>query len=202
MRFRLPLIFALLLSVSLATPAAVARADGPAPGQAAVQLEMGFLMMMVPHHRQASMMAEMAVMKSPRAELRALAQGIIDEQQKEIDEMSRYLREWYGMEPPAGDMMPMDMAMHSMPMMHATMTNMMARMQALESKSGDDFDIEFMSTMTDHHAIAIMMSSPVLISGHHPDLYKLAERIVISQGEEIQQMDEWLDEWYGIERPI
>jgi uncharacterized protein (DUF305 family) len=202
-RYRLPFLLALLLSISLVAPAAaVPSRDGPASSPNVAQLETDFLMGMIPHHRQATMMAEMAVTKSPRSELRAFAQDIIDDQQKEIDEMSRYLREWYGMEPPAGSEMPMDTMMRNMPMMHGTMPDMMARMRALEEKSGGDFDIEFMSAMTDHHAMAIMMAAPVLINGDHPDLYKLAERIVISQGEEIQQMDEWLDEWYGVGRPV
>jgi len=145
----------------------------------------------------------MAVMKSPRSELRRLAEKMIEDQQKEIDELSRYLGEWYGVEPPAGHMMPMHVVQQmDMPMMRGMMPDMMARMQALEAKTGADFDIEFMSAMTDHHAMAVMMAAPVLISGHHPDLYKVAEQIVISQGQEIQQMDEWLDEWYGVERPV
>lgn len=97
--------------------------------------------------------------------------------------------------------MPMNKPM-DMPMMHAMMPDLDARMMALEAKSGGDFDIEFMSAMTDHHAMALMMAAPVLIHGHHADLYTLAENIVISQGQEIKQMDQWLDAWYGVKRAV
>ena len=89
-----------------------------------------------------------------------------------------------------------------MPMMHGMMMDEDARMKALEEKTGADFDIEFMSAMTDHHAMAIMMAAPVLMNGHHADLLELANNIVSSQGEEIHEMRHWLKDWYGVEQPL
>ncbi len=187
------------------------------------------------------MMAEMAVRKATKPELRRLAQQIIDDQRQEIDKMSHFLRDWYGVEPPPGTTMSMEammqtmmgvMGMHmgmgmsmpgstgsmeampgmdmsgrmatSMPGMPgmSMMPDEMERMRALEAKTGADFDVQFMSAMIDHHAMAVMMAAPVLISGHHADLVTLAENVVISQGQEIRQMDEWLNAWYGIQRPL
>ena len=203
---RAPLAAAAALVAAAALPATAAaqnRAPDPAPDPMVAALEVDFLTGMIPHHRSAVMMAEMAVMKSPRPELRRLAQKIIDDQKAEIDKMSAFLRDWYGMQRPGEMMMPMDMMMKmDMPMMHGMMPDMEARMAALRAKSGGDFDIEFMSAMTDHHAMAVMMAAPVLISGHHADLYTLAQTVVISQGEEIKQMDEWLDAWYGVKRAV
>lgn len=34
------------------------------------------------------------------------------------------------------------------------------------------------------------------------DLYKLATRIVKDQGEEIVQLQAWLEQWYGIDQPL
>ncbi len=45
-----------------------------------------------------------------------------------------------------------------------------------------------------------MMAAPVLMAGHHQGLKMLASDIVISQGEEIKQMQQWLDAWYGVKR--
>ena len=149
------------------------------------------------------MMAEMALMKSPRAQLRDLARKMIEDQSREIEVMTHLLRDWYGMGAPADAGMPPNMMDHMMPpMMRGMMPDMAARMRALQAKTGAEFDIEFMSAMTDHHAMAIMMASHVLIAAHHEYLYTLAEQIVISQGEEIKQMDRWLQEWYGIQRPL
>lgn len=119
--------------------------------------------------------------------------------------MSNYLRDWYGMQPPSGDMMSESMMQHmDMPMMHGampTMKAMMAQMDALNTKTGKDFDIAFMSAMSEHHAMALMMSAPMLVSGYHGDLYKLASEITVDQSKEIAQMREWLLAWYGLDRP-
>lgn len=82
------------------------------------------------------------------------------------------------------------------------MPDMAAQMMVLEAKIDADFDVEFMNSMADHHGTAIMMAAPVLITGYHEDLYTVAENIVISQGEEIRQMDRWLDLWYRVKRPL
>lgn len=191
---------------TLRTPPVAANGGSldPAPNPSVAMLETGFLAGMIPHHRGAIMMTEMAAMKAARPELRQLAGTIIAAQMGEIAVMTHLLRDWYGQEPPVGTMMPramMDDMM--MPMMRGLMPDMGARMVALQAKAGGAaFDIEFMSAMTDHHAMAIMMAAPVLMAAHHAYLYTLAENIVISQGEEIRQMDEWLDTWYQVGRPL
>ena len=110
------------------------------------------------------------------------------------------------MTPPAGDMMSPEMMREmDMPMMHGTMPSMeamMRQMQALQTKTGSDFDVAYMSALAEHHAMAAMMASSVLVGGYHGDLYKLAARIVKDQGEEIVQLQEWLEQWYGIDRPL
>jgi uncharacterized protein (DUF305 family) len=204
MRVRATLVLFVVVLLLMA-PSVMADSGGldPAPDARVAELEKEFIMGMIQHHRGAIMMAEMAVMKAAQPELRELAEKIISDQKGEIEELSHYLRDWYGMQPPAGNMMSMDMMMKmDMPMMHAMMPNEMARMQALEAKTGADFDIEFMSAMTDHHAMAIMMSAPILINGHHTDLMEVAETIISSQVEEIHQMRDWLKDWYGVERPL
>ena len=50
--------------------------------------------------------------------------------------------------------------------------------------------------------MALIMSAPVLIAVYHRDLFTLAENIVISQGQEIRQMDAWLQSWYGLQLPL
>jgi uncharacterized protein (DUF305 family) len=193
----------LLLALVLAPPAA-AQLTGrdPAPNPTSAAVEMEFLRGMVPHHRGAIAMAGLATQKATRPELRELAARMIEDQRNEMAQMTAFLRDWYGVEPPAGAEMPMEAMMGMAPMLHNLLPDERARMARLEALIGPAFDVEFMSAMTDHHAMAIAMAAPVLIHGHHEDLYTLAERIVISQGEEIRQMDEWLQRWYDVRRPL
>lgn len=200
--------FTLLLAVVLGTfafllapVAAQQGAADPAPDPRVAMLEKDFLMGMVPHHRSAMMMAEMAVTKATRPELRALASEIISSQQVEVELMTNYLRDWYGMTPPAGMMMPQDvMDRMEMPSMRGLMPDMMAEMERLGQLSGREFDIAFMKQMSHHHAMAVMMASPVLMAGHHQALKNMAADIVIAQGTEIKQMQTWLDTWYGVKQ--
>lgn len=206
-RLLVALILALGAVVYWQAPA-LAQQGGldPAPDPRVAGIEKDFLMGMIPHHRGALMMSQMALEKASRKEVRDLAQENIDSQTREIALMTNYLRDWYGMLPPEGTMMPMDiMQRMDMPMMRGLMPSMeeqMTRMQNLEKLSGPAFDIEYMSLLTDHHAMAIMMTAPVLMRGHHADLYNLGGEIVKSQGEQIQRMREYLDTFYGIQRPL
>jgi uncharacterized protein (DUF305 family) len=61
------------------------------------RLEAFFLVMMIPHHQDAMAMAELAAGQAAHAELKALAQAIITSQSAEIDQMNRWLAEWYSL---------------------------------------------------------------------------------------------------------
>jgi uncharacterized protein (DUF305 family)/uncharacterized cupredoxin-like copper-binding protein len=60
-----------------------------------------FLRMMVPHHQSAVVMAEVALLRATRPEVKQLAQSIIDAQQREIAQMQDWLAAWSGAGPAA-----------------------------------------------------------------------------------------------------
>lgn len=191
------------LSVAPSPVAAGTTTHNPAPDPRVAKIEMDFLMGMIPHHRGAIEMAQMVLEKSTNPELRELALGIIDEQEREIILMTAYLQDWYGMMPPDGTMMPPEMmAEMEMPMLQGLMPDMAARMEELRNLTGQEFEIAFMTDMIHHHSMAIMMATPVLMVGYRPELRDLAAEIVKSQAEEIQQMQRWLLAWYGVENPM
>ncbi len=177
----------------------------PAPDPRVAGIEQDFLQGMIPHHRGAIMMSELALQKATREEVRELARHTIEDQTREIALMTNWLRDWYGATPPAGNMMPPDiMRRMEMPMMRGAMPSMQeqaARMQRLETLSGPAFDVEYMSLLTQHHGMATMMAAPVLIKGHHAALYDLAATITADQGEQILEMRQLLAE-YGVERAL
>jgi uncharacterized protein (DUF305 family) len=78
--------------------------------------------------------------------------------------------------------MPMAGMQGMMPMMHDQMPDMAAGMQDLQTKSGAEFETAFLSDISHHHAMAVMMTGPVLMGGYHADLFTLAENIAVSQG--------------------
>jgi uncharacterized protein (DUF305 family) len=54
-----------------------------------------FIDAMIPHHQSAIEMAEVATEKSKNPRIKELAQNIVSAQQREIEQMKGWRREWY-----------------------------------------------------------------------------------------------------------
>jgi uncharacterized protein (DUF305 family) len=164
--------------------------------------ERDFLTMMTAHHEQALEMANLALTRAKRPEIKQLAQSIIKDQKSEIQTMANLYKTAYGTEIPAmgmgGGMMGKDgSAMNkdgSQGMMQMPMNGMKMDMNAL--KNAADFDKEFLRQMSGHHQTATQMSQMVLRMTKSPEIRTLAESIVKAQTAEIGQMRKWYQTWY------
>jgi uncharacterized protein (DUF305 family) len=61
------------------------------------------------------------------------------------------------------------------------------------------FEVQFLTMMIDHHQMAVHMSEMCLERAVHDELVELCEEIATSQSAEIQLMQGWLADWYGID---
>ncbi len=138
-----------------------------------------FLEQMVPHHESAVEMAQIALGKTKRPEVRALAQGIVSSQKSEIAQMTAWHQEWFGT------------ALTRRPMVMGSMD-----MGALEAASGEEFDRMFLAMMIPHHASAVVMADSVKLGTPRPEMTTLADTIVSAQSKEIGQMQKWRESWY------
>ena len=66
------------------------------------------------------------------------------------------------------------------------------------SQAQVQYEIKFMTDMIDHHHMAIMMSEMCLERAIHEELIAQCEQIIAAQSAEIEQMQGWLQEWYGL----
>jgi len=66
------------------------------------------------------------------------------------------------------------------------------------SPSTANFEIKFMTGMIDHHQMAVMMAEMCIAKAIHPELRSLCEGIRTAQMAEIEEMQAWLQDWYGI----
>jgi uncharacterized protein (DUF305 family) len=66
------------------------------------------------------------------------------------------------------------------------------------SRSTARYEIDFMTNMIDHHAMAIMMAEMCLEKAVHEELRQLCEDVIAAQSREIRQMQSWLRQWYGV----
>lgn len=64
-------------------------------GSADAEFDLRFMNAMIAHHEGAVVMAQDALSKSQRPEVKQLAQEIISSQQAEIDQMKQWRQEWY-----------------------------------------------------------------------------------------------------------
>lgn len=157
------------------------------------QLEVTFMAGMIPHHEAAIAMAKLELSKGSRAQLKTMAENIIASQQHEIDQMTTWLNQWYGLTPTR--------AVAAAPPQASALIRAMDSMMAAEIAelakvpAGVRFDIAFMQMMTPHHQQAIIEAQPAQDGAPHPQLQLTANTIVSSQEQEIQQMLSWLAAW-------
>jgi uncharacterized protein (DUF305 family) len=59
------------------------------------------------------------------------------------------------------------------------------------------FDLQFIDQMIPHHEGALMSSEHMISNSKRPEMRQLYENIQKSQSEQIEQMQEWREEWYG-----
>lgn len=147
-------------------------------------IDQHFIMQMIPHHEGAIAMAKVALERSKRPEVTALANAIIEAQQKEITEMQSWYQSWFGTSVP-----------HMQGMTH--MDGMSGDVRALAAVPASEFDREFLSQMIPHHEMAIMMAQMLQAATQRPEMKQLAENIITSQSSEITSMRGWLKAWYN-----
>ena len=67
---------------------------------------------------------------------------------------------------------------------------------------GVPFDRAFIDAMVPHHQSAIAMAQEAKDAGlSEPDLVEIADNIIANQQNEIDQMLEWRDQWFGSSEP-
>ncbi len=144
--------------------------------------EVDFLNKMIQHHQSSVGMAKLAPDRASHQEVKDTAQKMVSAQTNEINKMTGWLQEWYGMAPKQGSM--------------AAMSDMTAMLQSLK---GNDFDEQFLTTMRMHHMSAIAMAQLVPERANHSELKTLAQNIISSQSAEIKQFESWLKSWYNMD---
>ncbi|NJM76749.1 MAG: DUF305 domain-containing protein [Acaryochloridaceae cyanobacterium RU_4_10] len=187
-----------------------AQTAPPQPKRMMAQIDRHFIEMMIPHHQGAIEMADLALIRAKRPEIKKLAEAIKADQTREIQQMRTWYKQWYGKEVPAS---PMGMGMmnrgqgmgqktspgmmgqgQGMMKMHRDMMGMEMNLDVL--KNASDFDREFIRQMIPHHQMAVMMARMVQNSATRPEILTLGQSIMSSQTAEIDRMRQWYQAWY------
>ncbi|MBD2093211.1 DUF305 domain-containing protein [Microcoleus sp. FACHB-1515] len=156
--------------------------------------DLRFIDGMIPHHEGAVVMAQEALQKSNRPEIKQLAQEIIDAQEREIAELKSWRQSWYPDAPTEPVMFDAQMG-HDMPMSQEMEASM--RMEGSLGAADDQFDLRFINAMVPHHEGAVTMAQQALQNSDRPEIKQLAQSIIDSQQQEINQMKQWKQQWYN-----
>lgn len=151
---------------------------------ASAPYDLQFIDTMIAHHEGAVEMAKMVDGKTQRTELKAFAQKIITDQNKEIAQMKEWREKWFKGAPRA-----MNMEMPGM------MDSMKMDMSKLSNSKDKEFDLAFIEMMIPHHAGATTMAKEAQTKAEHAEIKTLAGNIIKEQEAEIKQMNVWKSEW-------
>lgn len=180
-------IASLILAVGLALSGCGTDASAPtaSSSSAAVSAERAyndtdvrFTQKMLPHHMQAVRNAEIELAMGSAPEVKAIAQKILDEQQKEIATMQGFLQTFGASQMPA----PADQ-------------------QAVWDKNTSDLrsaatpeqrDVVFLTNMVPHHSAAVPMAQTEVELGRYPAAQDLAKSIKEAQRMEIVEMNKMI----------
>lgn len=133
-----------------------------------------FAQAMIPHHKQAIVMSEMALKQSKNQEILKLSRSIINAQKAEVSQMSYWLKA-------TKSSMTMDHEMH--------MSGMLTQKElgSLRKLTGQKFDRTFLDLMIKHHQGALEMVD-LLTGTKNAEAKQLAREIRSVQKSEISNM--------------
>lgn len=154
-------------------------------------IDQHFIEQMIPHHEGAIAMANLALQKSNRPEIKTLANAIIAGQTKEIIDMQTWYKDWFGKDVP-----DVSVATMGSGMMSGDGTHMGGEEDMTTLQNAVDFDKAFLEAMIPHHQLAVMMAQMLQTGTIRPEMQELAGNIIESQAKEIEQMQNWGQQWY------
>ena len=184
----------LILSIFLV---AACGADGESGAGSAASLDQQYIDMMVPHHESAVAMAELATVRSQRAELQEYAAAVIAAQSTEIAQLRSWRMEWFGSEetPPMSEMPMLPGMSAGMPGHDMSGGTMDMEQDIRDLEGASDFDRAFLEAMIVHHAMAVEASEIAVAGEVRAEIKALTEDVIADQRAEIQQMEAWLASW-------
>ncbi len=143
-----------------------------------------FLDTMSAHHQGAMHMAQLVEERSAHDELKQMAKRMIGDQEKDIQQLQNWKKQWY-----AGKGDAVNMKMPGM----ASMKGM--SISKLAASKGEQFDGMFLDMMPKHHAGGIKMAKDALKKAQHQEIKDFSQKTIGTQNEEIAQMEKWKKEW-------
>lgn len=136
-----------------------------------------FIDTVMQHHQMAMQMSQMSEPKATHPELKSKIRMMMEEQQKEMDELQSLKLKHYADKGEAINMELPGMATAKKMDMHELM-----------EVQGEAFDQKFITMMTQHHKTGVDLAQSEVRNGKQSDVKALAQKIIQSQKKDIADM--------------
>ncbi len=175
-------LVAVLAVLVLALTACASKEEAKKHNEADIEFVQG----MIPHHKQALKMSELAAKHANSPDVKTIASTIKTKQEEELKTMETLLHEW-GVKEEAGGH---DAHGGSEAKSPGMLTEQ--QLKELEEARGVQFDKLFLKSMVEHHKGAITMAEEGEHNGENKEVKKLAAEIKRGQEREIEEMEKEL----------
>lgn len=145
------------------------------------QAERTYMMAVIQSHAGAISWSRLAASRADHSQLRQFARSLINDESGANQQFSTWLRNWYDVDQ-AATLMPADQSI----------------LDQLQNMSGRDFEIAYIRAMITHFSEAIALSSVLIPKATHPELANTASSLASGHSAQIQQLQSWLSQWYGL----
>ncbi|MFH9821465.1 DUF305 domain-containing protein [Streptomyces sp. NPDC017230] len=154
------------------------------------QLETAFLAEIIPHHRGAIEMAQLELERGVDADIRTHAENVIASQKHQVEQFTRWLRQWYGLTPEEAMKQAPAEARREMAESHKGMQRMLEELRQVPK--GEHFDVEFVRMMIPHHSSGVIEFLEPQARAPHAQLRVAAATGILNQEAEIADFRTWL----------
>lgn len=142
------------------------------------EFEIAFMSQIIEHHAGAIRMSRMTLERARRPEVKQAARKIITAQEKEVRQLTTWLKTWYSAAPD--------------PKLRAQMkADGEPLMEAFRAACQQDCDQAFLTHMAVHHQMGIDMAQPALDKSRHTELRSLARKMIATQADETARFRTW-----------
>jgi uncharacterized protein (DUF305 family) len=138
-----------------------------------VKDDQSFLEEMIPHHQEAVETSKVVLNSTKDAELKSFVQNVIIDQEREINQMKTWYKDWFNKD-------------------YTINTDYEPMMTEMNNKTGTDLDKAYIRGMIMHHQGAIEMANKIKTMTQRQELITLANNIISSQTKERNALMDWM----------
>ena len=153
-------------------------------------LEITFMAAIIPHHRAAIEMSRLELERGRSADIRTHAENIIANQQHQIEQFTRWLRQWHNLTPEQARAQAPAEARQEMQTMDRETQQRITELRRVPA--GERFDVQFVRRMIPHHQAGIIEFLEPQSRAPHAELRVAATSGITTQQAQVADFRTWL----------